>query len=347
MSVWNDIESEAPNLAQVLDAHERDTSGVVARAADVLRQANQIVYCGVGTGLNSCIPAVYYLLANGKAAQYLDATEAVYDVLPGLSAAAIVLNTRSGETAELVKLAQMATATGIPTVAVTNEPASTVGQLADIVVPTHSRWDELVVLSAYGGMLATELLVAGRIVGKQAEMVRDLRQAVHAVEATLARAVEAREEMRALVGDARPIYLLGRGASLAAALSGQLVLEEMSKRPAIGMAAGLFRQGPFEVVDESFRAIIFEGVGPHAALNRSLAQTLLECGARLIWIGGTRIDGALNLHLPDLPAHALELPAVVPCHVLAHDLARAAGIEPGTVRFIKRVITSEEGLPNS
>src|ERR1035437_7419954 len=153
--------------------------------------------------------------------------------------------------------------------------------------------------------------------------------------------------MVALIGGARPIYLLGRGASLATAISGELVLEEMSKRPAIGMAGGAFRQGPFEVVDETFRAIVFEGAGPAAGLNRSLARTLLDSGARIIWIGAPPIDGGLCLALPALPSHALTLLEIVPCHVLAHDLARAAGIEPGSVRFIKRVITSEDGLPNS
>ena len=346
MSVWNDILSEAPNLATVIETHAGDTSAILARAARMLGQAEHIVFCGVGTGLNSCIPAVYYLLARGKAAHYLDATEAIYDVVPGLRGAAIVLNTRSGETAELIKLAALAKAAGLPTIAVTNEPSSTVGQLADLTVPTHSRWDDLIVLSAYGGMLATELLLASHIVGETPAMLADLRPVPAQVEATLNAAVAIREELVELVGTARPIYLLGRGASLAAAISGELVLEEMSKRPAIGMAGGAFRQGPFEVVDENFRAIVFEGSGPTVGLNRSLATTLLDSGARIIWIGATPIEGALCLPLPTLPAHALALLEIVPCHVLAYDLALSAGIEPGSVRFIKRVITSEEGLPN-
>ena len=55
---------------------------------------------------------------------YLDATEAIYDVVPGLSKAAIVLNTRSGETAELVAIDEHALGVAAPTV-----------DLADIVFP--------------------------------------------------------------------------------------------------------------------------------------------------------------------------------------------------------------------
>jgi hypothetical protein len=36
---------------------------------------------------------------------------------------------------------------------------------------------------------------------------------------------------------------------------------------------------------------------------------------------------------------------IIPCQVLSHDLAGRAGITPGSVRYIRKVITGEEGIP--
>ena len=346
MTVWNDILAQVENLKQVVQRHAQGPHTDLERAAEILARGDRVIYTGVGSGLNATLPAYYYLMGAGHPAQVLDATEAAYGMLPGMRKAALVLNTRSGETAELIKLAQQARQAGIPIVAVTNEPGSTVGQLADAIVPTHSRWDQLVVISAYGGMAATELALAGQVSGRLDAVLADLKLAAGAIQDVLDQVIEAREAILDLFKAARPIYLLGRGASIASALAGELALEEMSRRPAVAMATGLFRQGPLEVVDDRFRAVMFAGSGEAARLNLQLARDLIRHGAGLAWVGSTPLEGALNITLPDLPGPILPLLEAVPGYVLAHDLARYQGIEPGRVRFIQKVITGEEGIPN-
>jgi hypothetical protein len=72
----------------------------------------------------------------------------------------------------------------------------------------------------------------------------------------------------------------------------------------------------------------------------------LEVRAGLLWVGRSPLPGAVCIVLPDLPAHILPALEIVPCQVLAHDLAAQAGHEPGQVRYIQQVITTEEGMPN-
>lgn len=346
MSVWNDILAQVDNLQQVVNKISTTTQPVLTQAAKLLQNKDRIIFTGVGSGLNATIPAYSYLMAKGVPAQTIDTTEAIYDMLPGFKNAGLVLNTRSGETAELVKLAQFARQAGIAVVAVTNELTSSVALLAEVSIPTHSRWDDLVVVSAYGGMLATELALAAQITGEFPAMLSGLSAAAQASGEVLARVIEKRGELLDLFKNVRPIYLLGRGASIATTLGGELVLEEMSRRPAVAMATGLFRQGPLEVVDENFRAFCFAGTGERARLSANLVVELQSRGAKFAWVGPDRIEGALNINLPDLPPYILPLLEIIPTHVLAYDLARHAGFEPGTVRYIQKVITSETGIPN-
>ena len=131
-------------------------------------------------------------MGKGFPAQSIDATEAIYEMLPGLKNAEIVLNTRSGETAEVVKLARLAREAGIPTVAVTNDLESRTAKLAEVSIPTHSRWDELVVISAYGGMLVTELALAAQVAGELEAMIANLQSAAESSSRVLAQAIEKR-----------------------------------------------------------------------------------------------------------------------------------------------------------
>ena len=346
MSAWTDIISQTENLRSVIEKHASTSSQEMERAARLLRGTGKITYTGVGSGLNATIPACTYLMSHAIPAQYIDATEALYELFPGLKNSSLVINTRSGETVELIKLAAMAKKAGIPTIAVTNEPSSTVGRLVDACISTYSRWDDLVVISAYGGMLATELMLASYITGEPESMLEDLRSAARQMQTTFDLTLNNRQAASELFEGDAPIYLLGRGGSVASTFAGALVLEEMSCQSTVPMAGGLFRQGPIEVVDKRFRAIIFEGAGQTAPLNVSLGHDLVSMEGGIYWIGSTKVPGALNLQLPVLPGHVLPLLEVIPCQLLAFDLAHHKGFEPGSVKYIQKVITTESGIPN-
>ena len=185
MSFWDDILSQPENLRHVIEAHAHADQHPLEGAARLASGCSRIIFTGVGSGLNATIPAVYYLMSRGRAAEYIDATELVYNLYPGVTGSLLVLNTRSGETAEVIRAAELAKRAGVPTVAVTNEPASTVARLADACLPTYSRWDDLVVISAYGGMLVSELVLAGYLEGQLDSLFSELKDAPQAVEATI------------------------------------------------------------------------------------------------------------------------------------------------------------------
>lgn len=342
--MWDDILAQPENLQQVVQSHFEKSSGILSQIRVLAQQSRGIIFTGVGSGLNATISAVYFLMANGVSAQYLDTTELIYDLIYGLKGHLLVLNTRSGETAELIRAAKLARDMGISTVAVTNEPESTVARLAQVCLPTYSRWDKLVVISAYGGMLATELLLSSAVIGTTEQLIRELKAVPEIMAAILENTIACREELCNFIGDSRPIYLLGRGPSLASAHGGALVIEETSRQSVVPMASGLFRQGPIEVATEKFRAIMFEGGEKTAGLSRLLAEDLLEKGCGIIWVGATDLQGAFNLSIPQMSSYLLPFVEIIPCQVLAYDLARRAHIEPGTVRYIEKVITSEEGI---
>jgi glucosamine--fructose-6-phosphate aminotransferase (isomerizing) len=342
--MWNDILANSSNLTKVIQSHLDSDRLALTKATQMIHRAGHVVFTGVGSGLNATIPASYYLMGKGFPAQYLDATEAAYQLFPGLNDSVIVLNTRSGETAELVRLVDLARKHNISTIAVTNEPKSYVGQTADICIPTYSRWDELVVISAFLGMVATELLLAGMVASEFDHMASDLQKSAKLLPGFLERVIAQRQQIMDTLHDSHPLYLLARGPSLAAAISGALVIQETSRRDVIALPSGMFRQGPVEVIGPHFRAMLFEGSGETARLNFRLAEELLKQGCRIVWVGPTFLPQATNILVPALSEHILPIFEIIPAQVLAYDLAIEAGIVPGQVQHLQRVITSEYGI---
>jgi glucosamine--fructose-6-phosphate aminotransferase (isomerizing) len=159
------------------------------------------------------------------------------------------------------------------------------------------------------------------------------------------------DEMFGLLQNTRPIYLIYRGASQGSACCGRLVMEEVSRQPGVAIGAAEFRQGPNEVIDERFGAVLFAGQGAQGELNRRLAADITRSGGRVLLVGSSAGDlpahpGLISFPLPELPNFISPVLEVVPVQILAYALAKAQGYEPGEVRYISKVILTEDGIPN-
>jgi glutamine---fructose-6-phosphate transaminase (isomerizing) len=96
---------------------------------------------------------------------------------------------------------------------------------------------------------------------------------------------------------------------------------------------------------------VFVSDGKQGELNQSLANDILQLGGRVLLVGSTAglpENGASGLAFPihSVPDFLRPVLEVVPVQVLAFELAAAQGYEPGTVRYISKIILSEEGIPN-
>jgi glucosamine--fructose-6-phosphate aminotransferase (isomerizing) len=347
--LWADIQAQGENLANVITHLYGAERERLEAAAQFLQGDAPVVLAGVASAEYVSMPAAVFLARRGRPAQTLCAADAFYTHLPMLRSARVVINTRSGETAEVVRLVQALKAEGIPFLALTNEPESTAARLADHILWANTRKDDLVSINVVTGMMTTTLLLAAACGEEEA-----LRGAFEALPAQLAGCVEqsARrgEEFLRLLGDKRPIYQLYRGASKGAANCARLVLEEVARTPGVAMEAAEFRQGPNEVIDEDFGAIVYIPAGKPGELNRALVMDILGSGGTALAVGETAgLPEHARLACFPLGGVCDELRPVlevVPAQVLAYHLAQAQGYTPGTTRYITKIILTEEGIPN-
>lgn len=348
-AIWDDIHAQANNLQNVIDHLYSSAAANLECASAFLDNAKPVVFIGMTSAAYLCHPAEYYLGSQGRIATVMQASDAFYSLLPALEQANIVINSRSGETVEVVKLAKALRRRGVPFLAITNEADSALAKLSAACLATDSRRDDLVSINIITGMMTATLILTAHAVGQGEEVAKQAKGLPALVDQAVRTAWEQSQHLADLFAEINPIYLLYRGAARGPANCGRLALEEIARRPAIALEAAEFRQGPIEVVDKDFGALIFAPAGPQGELNCHLAQDIQSHDGRVLLIGDNEdICPSANLVGFPIPTEAgifRPVLEVIPTQVLAYQLAVRQGWTPGTVRYISKVITSETGIP--
>lgn len=349
--LWLDIQAQGANLSAVVEHLYTMEGSRIEAAVAFLNPARPTAFIGVASAEYLCMPAASYLNQKGHSASVMCASDAIYSNLAALEKSNVIINSRSGETAEIVKLVHVLKDRAVPYIAITNEPQSTVARMAAHTIWANTRRDQLVSINVVTGMMTATLALASAAAGEFHSLRPQFQALAQAMDGVVQRASSQASEMRAFFAGIRPIYLLYRGASRGAAFCGRLVMEEVARQPGVAMGAAEFRQGPNEVIDERFGAIVFAPPGVQGDLNRKLVEDIQRCGGRTLLVGqaAAAVTGQPAEMAFSIPAVADPLSPVlevVPVQTLAFELAKAQGYEPGQVRYITKVILTEDGIPN-
>ena len=130
-------------------------------------------------------------------------------------------------------------------------------RLADHVIWTNTRKDLLVSINIITGMMSTTLVTAAAVVNQMDVIRPAFDRLVNQFPSIVQQAAFKADELAKFFDAICPIYLLYRGSTSGAALCGRLVLEEVARYPSVTMNGAEFRQGPNEVIDERFGAVMF------------------------------------------------------------------------------------------
>lgn len=322
---------------------------VLTASAQRLRGAKHVVLSGMGASLFACIPLSYLLGEHGVFASVIESSELLHFLSPTLTSdTVIVLVSRSGESVEITKLLPIVQQRGCSVVGVVNVPGSTLALQGSEAILVNSPSDHLVAVQTYSGTVATLALLAAACNDELATAEAELRRTADAMEHTLVECQRA--DWRDFAEMASPLYLLGRGAALASAQAGALLMHEVSKMPAVAMSSAQFRHGPVETVDREFRAIVFGSQQATAELDLALAADLTRIGGAIRWIGPARSGSNVASFAPwpaDVPSRFASLLEIVPLQFLAHRTAQLRGIATDRFRFAPTVTLAETGFLDS
>ncbi len=311
----------------------------VLKKLGVSRQTT-ILFTGMGSSLHAAYPAQAYLTAMGRRALIWETAELVHHHLKILTPdTLLVVVSQSGETAEVARLLEALPAK-VSILAVTNMERSLLAKRADLMLPMMAGVQAAVSTKTYTCAVAVLMYLAFALEGQHHRpLSHALKRAVEAQEEILDRQDVLMRPTMQFFNHPPYVALLSRGADLASAYQGALMLKEVARLAAEPMSAAQFRHGPIEIVNPSHCYImLIRQTQPTAqgqktaALMLRLAEDIRSHRGRVLLLSDRAVEDVTNMRLIQVEPIRLGLGTlvdVVILQLLAHNYALDAGFEPG------------------
>jgi glucosamine--fructose-6-phosphate aminotransferase (isomerizing) len=349
------IERYAPNGKLAVD--------IFQPVAEALRSRERLVIAASGSSRHAGLAAE--IMLEDLAGLIVDveyASEYVYRSTHTIQDPGVLVISQSGETADTLAGLREAKARGLPTVAITNNPSSSMAQEADASLPTCAGKEKAIPatksFTTQLAVLYSLALYLARIRGRMTSPAVESHTAdLRGLPALLEPAIEGWQQQIAVFAPslkgARAFLYLGRGVHYAIAREGALKLKESAYLQAEGYPAGELKHGPNALVSPETPLVVVathDPSDPDAMLRYSKVLQLMKDmkaqGATILAIAteGDREAAALANHCIEVPptedmlATMLE---VVPLQLLAYQLAIQNGIDVDKPRNLVKAVLQE------
>jgi glucosamine--fructose-6-phosphate aminotransferase (isomerizing) len=316
-------------------------SDAVTRFAAGLRDGHyrRVVLTGMGSSYWASKPLYLRLLAAGHTPVMVETGELIHFERDWLTPKTLVVAvSQSGRSVEILRLLELAHGKA-EILAVTNTPESPLARQGAGMLLTHAGAEHTVSCKTYvATLVALEWLGELLCFGGTARLADEARAGAGSMREYLSGwQAHVNELMRTLEG-ARSVFVVGRGASVATAGTGGLILKESAHCDAEGMSSASFRHGPFELLSGEVFVAVLEGDEHSAALHRNLASDIVRAGGRAALISPAS-GGAFRA--PACAASMRPLVEILPVQMMTLALAAAKGHEPGRFERASKITSVE------
>ncbi len=348
--ILQDILGQPASLQKQLEYLKTDGQPALKAAAARLREADRIILSGMGASLFACLPLSLWLGRRGILAPVIETSDLLHYEPDVCRKATLVLVSRSGRTIEATKLLQRLHQHDCHVIGVTAVADSPLEQQADTVIEIRTAPDTMVSIQSYPGSVLALLALGAAVLeefdgswqSQAAALIDPWRLSIDEQLRTSVR-------WRDFFEDPRVIYLTGRGPSLASALQGALLFNEVAKVPAAGVSAANFRHGSVEIVDSGFRGLIFASQAATRQLDLGLARDVERFGGQVRVVGPSeffadKLPASDLWPIPDVPAPFSPVIDISPVQIAAYRTALWRKVELDRFQFAGPVALNEESL---
>lgn len=266
-----------------------------------------------------------------------------YDRRVDLEGWVAVAVSQSGETPEIVDVLRRTATAGARTVAITNDGASALAEVADVplvldvgperAVPATKTFTTSMLAMAHLVGALGELPWDGRVEEQMADAVSDVLSDEHAVSE--------------LVEDCltrHPIHI-GRSFTYSVAIEGALKFKETTGRAAEAYASGDLLHGPVAAVGDDDVVVGYAASGPVFGDVVDTVSTAHERGARTVVVAPTPLGLPSDLRRVAVPAGLPEPLVAIPMVVRAQQVALLgairSGIDPDSPGGLRKVTATD------
>ncbi len=314
----------------------------LSRAGAGLREGKyrRAVLTGMGSSLHALYPLHLLLTRRGVISLLAETSELIHYMPAALtSETLLVAVSQSGRSAEILRLLEIARGR-CPIIGVTNDEDSPLARVAGARLLIHAGAEFSVSAKTYVTSLLSLEWLGAVLAGTDAGLAKErLSRAAPATRQYLAGWTSHLDYLLSSLDGVRQVFVTGRGPSLAAALTGGLILKESARFAAEGMSSAAFRHGPFESLCDAVFVAVFEGENVTAPLNRRLVSDIRRAGGRSEAVAD--YDTPEAFRIPEVYPCLLPIVEILPVQMMSLALAAIKGHEAGRFSLASKVTGTE------
>ncbi|MEM1570159.1 MAG: SIS domain-containing protein [Candidatus Bathyarchaeia archaeon] len=338
MSLFLEEMFSQPKAIRSTVASYLDVRGEVESLVERVKRGEfkRIVMTGMGNSYYALLPSWFKLNKAGLNIQIVETSELLHYMVDILKGSVTVITSRSGETVEVVRLLESMPEDAF-TVAVTDNPNSTLASKSHLVVPTKAGEEHLAASKSHLALLAALHMLSADFAGEKVDSEKEkLLKAADIIEKYQRRCLDDCRQIAVKLAKCNSIVIVSRGPTVSSAYTGALVMKEMAKIHCEGYSAAQFRHGPMEIVSPTLGVIVMSGPKETRSLNVKMAFDVAEFGSPTVLIDyaeGETFGKCMSIRIdepPDDYTDALvELP---PIYALTYHMALERG---APLKFVK------------
>jgi glucosamine--fructose-6-phosphate aminotransferase (isomerizing) len=338
------LESEIREQPEVLQRLLEEERTNIEQVADAIRKLapNFIVLAARGSSDNAARYGQYMFgTANGlTVALATPSLFTLYKQPPRMDGALVLGISQSGQSPDIVSVLEEGRRQGVLTVAITNDPHSSLAEVAEHTICLHTGPERSVAATKTYTASLMALAMLSTALGEDTKRSRALEALPDLISGVLTSApdvINAAERYRY----ADTCVVVGRGYNYATAYEIALKLKELTYILAEPYSSADFQHGPLALVEHDFPVVAIVPEGRTAGELVELFRQLKEQGAELVIISARRDALGLAqtpLRLPaEVPDWLSPLVSVVPGQLFALGVALAKGFDPDHPRGLRKV----------
>jgi glucosamine--fructose-6-phosphate aminotransferase (isomerizing) len=299
-----------------------------------------VVLTGMGSSFHALHPANIELVQHGLVTMMVETSELVHYKQRLFDPRTLVIAvSQSGQSAEMVRLLDSNNGKS-PVIAVTNTAESPLARRADVTILTRAGMEFSVSCKTYLTALMALKWLTDILCDRDLDRTREeLQQASLSVRAYLSEWEQHVHKFVQRLSGTRHLFLVGRGASLAAVGTGALIIKESDHLHAEGMSSASFRHGPLEMLSEETFVLVFAGDERTRDLNQRLLEDIREQHGQAELVAESVRFAPCRL--PSAPESIQPILEILPVQMITLALAVQAGREPGRFELASKVTTKE------
>ncbi len=356
MAFLDEVAEQGKVLRDLIEFYRSSRGGELLTCAGRMasRRPRSVIFTGMGT--SEFVPLVVRDYLGDKFAAPVVMWEAGELLHSGMDSIrdddVVVAISQSGESIETRSVVErLREHTGL--ISVTNDSGSTMAWRSRIDLPMRAGDEATISNKTYTNSMAVLLLLSRALACQDWTPLFDDLQSVadgmdrfpaavgeafnglparEAVEGLPYGCREAIDQAADLLRDAKTVYFISRGPTMAAARQAALTFQEGAHLFTTAMPGGSMRHGPFEVAGPGHYAIMFAPEGTGGALVRGMAREMAELGSKVVLMTAVEVEGHQNMVsivLRPGDSELFSLACAVPQELLLDRMASDRGLTAG------------------